>query len=462
MAHVKTARKARYSNDIAALIPEFWAQESLAILEENMVIGNLVHRDFSNEVAKFGQVVHTRKPGELTAKRKWHSDSVTIQDVTSTDVAVKLNQHVHISFLIKDGEESLAMKDLVQLYMYPAMLGNARFVDRVLLGQYVQFLSNRAGKIGGFTGQSVKDYIIDTRTVLNNNKAYEEGRNLILTTNTEAAALKPEFFTSAEKVGDQGTALRTASLGQKFGFNFFMSQNAPSVGGAFTTTAGAVNNAAGYPVGTKVLTVDGITGAWANGNWVKIDGVPYQITAHSETMGNTTSITLNYGLLRAVADNDVITRYSAGQVNNAAGYAVGWYTDIAYDTFTGTTPRIGQSVSFGTDTTNKYTVVDTNGTTTILLDRPLEAALVDNDAINITPEGEFNFAFHRNALAMVSRPLALPMAGAGAQSAIASYNGMAMRATIAYLAEKQGHLVTLDFLFGVKVLEPLLGAVLLA
>jgi hypothetical protein len=33
-----------FANDIQALIPELWANESLAILRENMVVANLVHR----------------------------------------------------------------------------------------------------------------------------------------------------------------------------------------------------------------------------------------------------------------------------------------------------------------------------------------------------------------------------------------------------------------------------------
>lgn len=33
-----------YVNNVDALIPELWAQESLAILEENLVAANLVHR----------------------------------------------------------------------------------------------------------------------------------------------------------------------------------------------------------------------------------------------------------------------------------------------------------------------------------------------------------------------------------------------------------------------------------
>lgn len=454
-------RRKYYDNTgFDAFVPEFWAQESLAILEENMVMGNLVYRDFSSQVANFGDTVNTRRPGEFEAVRKWHPDDVTIQDASAVNVPVKLNQHIHVSFLIKDGEESLSFKDLVQTYMAPAMQANARFLDRVLLGQYYAFLMNSAGKRGNFSA-NVKDYILDTRAVMNINKAYMGGRNFVLGPNTETDMLKPEWFTSADKVGDNGTALRNASLGHKLGFDFLMSQNVPSVSGTFTTSAGAINNAAGYAKGDTVLTVDGITGAWATGNFIEIDGLPYQVSAHSETSSNTTSITLTYGLRRAVADNAVITRYVPGAVNNGAGYAAEWYKAIAYDGFSGAKPQVGQMVSFGTSTT-VYTIVQTNGTTTFVLDRPLEAAIADDAAVNIGSPGEFNMAFHRNAIALVSRPLAKPRASTGAASAIVNFNGLSMRVVITYNGVKQGHLITLDSLIGVKVLDSDLGAVLVA
>jgi hypothetical protein len=67
-----------------AYIPEMWANESIAILEENMVVGNLVHRDFEPIIASYGDTVNTRKPGEFVAKRKTVADSVTVQTPTAT------------------------------------------------------------------------------------------------------------------------------------------------------------------------------------------------------------------------------------------------------------------------------------------------------------------------------------------------------------------------------------------
>ncbi len=89
----------------------------------------------------------------------------------------------------------------------------------------------------------------------------------------------------------------------------------------------------------------------------------------------------------------------------------------------------------------------------------MEAAIADNAAINFGPGGEYNFAFVKNAIAVVTRPLAAPKAGTGALSYVANYNGLSMRAVITYNGTKQGHLVTLDMLVGVKVLDDRMGVV---
>ena len=86
-----------YENNLDAYIPELWAQEGLAILEENMVMANLVHRDFENEIAKFGDVVNTRKPGEFKIRRKTDGTTLTQQDATATNVPVPLDQWFYSS-----------------------------------------------------------------------------------------------------------------------------------------------------------------------------------------------------------------------------------------------------------------------------------------------------------------------------------------------------------------------------
>lgn len=452
-----------YANSLDAFVPELWAQESLAILEENMVAGMLVHRDFEPEIAKYGDIVNTRQPAEFTAARKAVTDDVTIQNATATNVPVSLNQLVHTSFLIRDGEESKSFKNLVAEYLRPAIVAQARFVDLVVLGQYPQFITNSVGKLGALTSSTAKGYILDARKKMNVNKAFEQGRNLIWTPNAEAEVLKLDLFISADKIGDDGTAMREASLGRKLQFNHWMCQNMGSVAStAVDTVTGAINNAAGYPAGTTTMTVDGLSAAITAGTMISVAGDANPLRVVSTVGAATpTSITVaSPGLRNAVVDDAVVTIYDPGAVNYTAGYSSGYDGAITFDSFTNT-PVAGQMVSFGASATAAlYTIISATSTT-MILDRPLEAALVDDAAINVGPPGEFNLGFHPNAMALVVRPLAAPQSGTGALSSVVNYNGLSMRATITYNGTKQGHLVTLDMLMGIKVLNSSLGTVLL-
>ena len=451
--------KAYFDNQVDPFIPEWWSNETLAILEENMVAAQLVNRDFEKYFNQFGDVVNTRRPREFTGKRKAKGDAVTTQDAIADNVQVTLDQWCHVSFFIDDLENTMSMADLIATYARPAAVALARMVDQVVLGQYPRFLPNVAGKLNGVTSSNIKDYIIDLRQVMDENKAYEAGRNLILTAKTEGDCLRPEWFTSADKVGDNGTALRTASLGQKLGFDFYKDLNMGNVSVGNTIRSFQINNAAGYAVGDTALTVDTGTGEITVGTWVAIDGIPYQVTARTGT-APTTAITVTPGLIRGVADNAVVTVYTPGAVNLVAGYAAGWNKEIVVDTFT-VAPRVGQIVTFGTNTTNKYTIIQVNGTTGITLDRSLAAAIANDDAVNIGPAGAYNLAIHRDAITLAIRGLAPVRNGAGALSATLNNRGLSMRTTISYDADYQRHKWTLDFLAGIQVLDSDLGAVLL-
>lgn len=451
--------RAFYANSLDPLIPEHWAYESIAILEEEMVMGNLVHRDFNPIVASYGETIHTRKPSEFRAVRKTNADNVTVQDVSATDVEVKLDQWIHVSFTIKDGEQTKAFKDLVGFYLEPAMMANARLLDQALASQAVQFLSNTRGGFGLLSGSTAKDYLIDMDDLMNQNKAYGVGRNLVLTSPSKASILKADIFHQADKRGDGGRALREAELGRAFGFNTYLDLNTPrAVGGsknATTTTTAAA---------AKGATTVSLTATVLQGTYFTIAGDMTPLRCQSVSGAGPFVVTLTRPLPNAVGSGAVVQAYTTALVNFAAGYSAGYAKEITFDG--SGVPNVGQIISFNNTggsaiRTPEYVIVQKPSSTTIVLDRPLETALADNDVICLGPDGDLNFAFHRNALTLVNRPLAAPLPGAGARAAVAVHNNMAMRVVITYDGNAQGHLVTLDGLFGVKVLDTALGAVLL-
>lgn len=450
------------SNSVSAYIPQEWAQESLAILEENMVAANLVHRDFEDVIANFGDTVNTRRPGTFTALRKTDDDDVTDQAATATNVQVVLDQLFHVTFVIKDGQQSKSFKNLVEEFLAPAMLAHAQAIDRVVLGQYPRIIA--AGNVAGHLGTAITaKSMVDTQLIMNKNKAFESGRNLILNPQSHADALGVDLFVQAQQSWDQGTAVKEAWIGRKFGMNTYMCQNMGYYSTGNTLVTGAVNLAAGYAAGTTTMIVDGLSAAIGNNSWFTVAGDDTPQNVVSTVGGATpTSITFLPGLKHAVVDNAVVSLIATGLVNQAVsptGYAVGWNKAIIYDGYSGI-PQVGQFLTFGTTQgTSTYTIIAADATT-ITLDRSLDAAIADNAVINFGPLGNYNLAFHRDAIALVTRPLAVPRDDIGARSAVVNYNGLSIRVVMTYDGKAQGTRVTLDLLAGIQVLNTALACVM--
>jgi hypothetical protein len=320
------------------------------------------------------------------------------------------------------------------------------------------------------TSSNVIAQIVETRKRMNINKAYEQGRNMILTPTTEATALQVSTFHEADKVGDEGTAMREASLGRKFQFNMFMCQNAPStIGCPVNASNPLIDLGAGYAVGSTVIHVDTAGSALKVGHWISVGGVLHHVTALGTLSTEDIDVTISPGLRTAVVDDAEVTIGGECLVNLTAGYAAGYAKEIVVDGITGIIP-VGTLCTFATPGSpnvikgEKYSVLSTTetgtDTTGITLNKPLDVALVNDDEIHLAPPAEHNFAFHRNALALVSRPLA-PAPQGLAISAVASANGIGIRVTITYNGEKQGVLVTVDLLCGLEVLDTNLGALLI-
>jgi hypothetical protein len=460
--------RAMYSNDNDAYVPELWALESLAILEENMVIAGLVNRDFEDSVAKFGDVVNTRRPGEFNALPKTDADDITLQDATATNVQVPLNQHIHTSFVIKDGEWSKSFKDLVQEYLAPAVLSISQRIDRILLGQVHNFLGESAGLLGGMTSSNAVDYVLDAREVLNVNNAYTTGRNLIVTPYAETKMLQNATFHQADRLGDAGTALREASLGRKLGFDIYQCQQANYITDNSTETASGTVTSAAAAGTTGSQTVSIVGHEAAVGEYAVIVGNQQVdvISAATVGAGDTTAVTLVDALKYAILASAVIKVYKSADVNGA--FSAGYNGPIQIDGFaSGKGPQVGQLISFGTGgSRHTYTIVHRTITSAtevaVWLDRPLAANLANNDLAFPGPAGSLNLAFHRDALAFVNRPLALPDSRHGVMAGVMSDRNASMRVTMQYNSTKQGTIVTVDTLCGVKTLDTNLGCVLLS
>lgn len=462
-----------YANDNDALIPELWANESVAILEENMVLGQLVHRDFEPVVANFGDIVHTRKPADQTVSRKTDSDTITYNDAVLNNITVPLNQHFVAPFIIKDGERSKSLQDLIAIHLVPAMKAIGNGVDRAIAGRmahaFLNTPTNRVGRLLNLSKTTSQDYILEAGEVLNTNLAPMDGRRLVVGPRGKTAIMGTDLFVSAERRGDGGSALENAVMGQILGFDTFMDQNVNSVrDNASRDTVASVTGGAISAGETGSLTEIDVTGHVVSaGEFVILAGndQPTWATAATSSMGDTTAATLNEEVKYAVASGAAITVYKKAAADGV--YAAGYTKPIVIDGHgSGKNLVKGQLVAFGntTGTRHTYTVIEVNASTatstTVLLDRPLDSAVADNAEVYPGPAGDFNLAFHRNSLALVSRPLAMPVGG-NAMSFVAQHNNVATRVTMQYDIDVQGTKVVVDLLAGIGVLDAALATILL-
>lgn len=429
-------------------------------------MGNLVYRDYNDMIANFGDVVNTRRPVDFKAKRKVDGDALETQDAQSPNIRVPLDQWLTVSFILYDGEMTKSMSDLLSLYLQPAAKELAEQVDRTLAGQTARLSANVAGRLNEMSKTNASDFVLEADEILNTNRAPKAGRSLVLSPKANSFCLANELFVSAEKRGDEGSALRAASLGTVYGFDSYMDQNVVHVRIGSADTAVGTTEGAEVAGATVIETTVTFASLAAAGEYVVFEGegYPHRIASVADDTGAT--ITLVEGLVVGIASGADVTVYLAANVEDtgsdvapAAVYPSGWHKRILTEGYSsGKHPQVGQWVTFGTGVsshTYSITQVDVVSATTsnVTLDRPLDAALTTDQVCFFGPAGSFNLAFTRNAIAMVNRPLNAPLAGTGARSFVASYNGLSCRVTISYDGSVQGHRVTLDLLMGVAILQ---------
>lgn len=279
------------------LTPDIIAREALMVLRNNAVMANLVHRDYSDEfVSGVGDTITVRKPASFEAKE--FSDSITVQNATETGVEIKMDKHLDVSFAVTSKQLSMDIEDFSAQLLVPAMQAFADKVDQYLLG-----LKSEITNVVAATG-SVQNDVVDARAYLTKAAAPLTDRRFVYGTDIETKLLKSDLFVSAEKVGDEGTALREASLGRKFGMDFYVDQNADTV-----EVGGLAFHKNAFALVTRPLALP--QGA-ANAAIVNYDGFGLRVVQGYDMSSKTDTISIDMVCGVKVLDNKLAAIVSAG------------------------------------------------------------------------------------------------------------------------------------------------------
>jgi hypothetical protein len=221
----------------AVFVPELWAAQGISVLKKNLVMAELVHRDFENVVASRGDTINTRKPSKLTV-RDWAGqedtgeladNEIVVERPTAVNVPVVLNNHKYVSFMEEDKTGSLSITNIREAYIEPAIIPLAEAIDDTIMTEMVTGTdgdSNAIAEVQLAGADLAFEDIVELMKSLNESECPQGSRRLVMGTEHHAQALKDSLFVQADQSGST-SALREAQVGRAFGFDTFMSQNVP-------------------------------------------------------------------------------------------------------------------------------------------------------------------------------------------------------------------------------------------
>jgi hypothetical protein len=224
------------SANVANAIVKLVAVDALPALMGNLVLGNLVNRDFEATIAQAGDTVNVPIPPTLTANNIAEGGSVVAQSPNLGNAQIVLNTHAEATFQIPDVTKVLAVPDLLQLYMQPAVVALAEKIESDILSLYSQFTANSPVGTGG---TALTEAAVDAaETALFQAKVPAAApKYLVVDANAYSALRQIPRFSEFRTAGEAGLrALIDGSVGKIKDFYVFRSQFVSKTGSAPVTT----------------------------------------------------------------------------------------------------------------------------------------------------------------------------------------------------------------------------------
>jgi hypothetical protein len=212
------------SNNVASAIVKLVAADALPALVSNLVMGNLVNRDYEPVLAQAGDTVNVPIPPAMQAYNILEGGSVQPQNPNLGNAAIVLNTHAEATFQIPDVTKVLAVPDLLKIYMQPAVAALAERVESDLLGLYAGFDANTAV---GTAGSPITEATIDAaETALFLAKVPPSERKFIVVDAAAYSAWRQiPRFSEFQTAGEAGlNTLINGSVGKIKDFFVFRSQ----------------------------------------------------------------------------------------------------------------------------------------------------------------------------------------------------------------------------------------------
>jgi hypothetical protein len=224
------------SANLANAIVKLVAADALPALVGNLVMGNLVNRDYEPTLAQAGDTVNIPIPPTLVANNIAEGGTVQTQNPSLGNAQIVLNTHAEATFQIPDITKVLAVPDLLKVYLEPAVVAIAERIESDLLALYAGFTANSPV---GSAGTPITEAIIDAAesALFAAKLPSSEPKYLVVDANTYSQLRQIPRFSEYQTAGEAGLrSLVDGTIGKIKDFYVFRSQFVAKTGTTTVTT----------------------------------------------------------------------------------------------------------------------------------------------------------------------------------------------------------------------------------
>lgn len=262
--------------------PNFYANEVLIALEQELGFASRIHRGFDEERRTYnkGELVKIQKPAVFSAANA----PATAVEPGVGEVQISMDFHKEVKFKVTDKDLALSSDQLITKHVRPIVYA--------LVKEIHDSLNDLYWAVPWYYDVSATPAVSD----INGPRRVLRGNNVPLVASEMSYQLSPTLeegflnlsaFSQQQGAGDRGIATQTTGeLGQKYGFTFFPDQGVSSHTKGTASTAGYTLGA-GLTVGATSMTM--VAGA-ATGTLVK--GDTFVIAGHAQRYSVAATLTL--------------------------------------------------------------------------------------------------------------------------------------------------------------------------
>lgn len=388
------------------ITPSIIARVGLAQLENNLVMGKKVYRDYSREFVKVGDTISVRRPVKFVA----NDGAVAInQDVTEGKFSLAMDKRKHVSWSFSTQDLTLSIEEYNERYIKPAAIALANQIDYDLCGLYKgvwNWVGTPASPVNSYGDFAKAPERLDEMAVP------QDMRNAVLSPTdswglitSQATLFSPQLVGSAYTRGELGTLGGVATA---------MDQNIRTHTNGAAAGGGLINGAN--------------------------QDVTYAATANTNQQ---TLITDDWTASTTFKEGDVFTIADVYAVNPVSKAPTGILQQFVIKSdLTATGIDATLTISPAIIVSGPYQTVD--------------SVPADGAAITMMGTGSANYkqnlVFHKNAFALVMADLEMP--DGAVFKARESQNGFSIRVLKWYDGDNDEEKIRMDVLYGVKGIYP--------